>query len=81
MNLREEIQKRISNMDDAVLPELLKELDAFEKRGRRRERFSKDFLDRTETPKNNDLTGEEALKIATEAVNADRQKSRRETAF
>jgi hypothetical protein len=44
MNLREEIQKRISNMDDAVLPDLLKELDAFEKRGRGRERFSKDFL-------------------------------------
>jgi hypothetical protein len=44
MTLREEIQKRISNMDDAVLPELLKELDAFEKRELGRERFSKDFL-------------------------------------
>ena len=44
MTLREEIQKRISNMDDAVLPDLLKELDAFENRERGRERFSKDFL-------------------------------------
>jgi hypothetical protein len=44
MTLREEIQKRISNMDDAVLPDLLKEIDAFEKRERGRERFSKDFL-------------------------------------
>jgi hypothetical protein len=44
MNLREKIQKRISSLDDAVLPDLLKELDAFEKRSRGRERFSKEFL-------------------------------------
>lgn len=44
MTLREEIQQRILKMDDAVLPELLKEIDAFEKRERGRERFSKDFL-------------------------------------
>ncbi|MGL4609035.1 MAG: hypothetical protein ACRCYY_05030 [Trueperaceae bacterium] len=44
MSLREEIQKRISSMDDAVLPKLLKELEEFEKREQGRERFSKDFL-------------------------------------
>lgn len=44
MTLREEIQQRISKMDDAILPELLKEIEMLEKRGRGRERFSNDFL-------------------------------------
>jgi hypothetical protein len=79
MTLREEIQKRIVNMDDAVLPDVLREPDFLEQR--RNCEFPQDFLDMMQTPKNNGLAGEEALKIATEAVNADRQKSFRETAF
>jgi hypothetical protein len=75
MTLREEIQQRIANMDDAVLPDVLRELDFLEQR--RNREFPQDFLDMMQTPKNNGLTGEEALKIATEAVNADRQNRHR----
>jgi hypothetical protein len=77
MTLREEIQKRIASMDDAVLPDLLRELDFFEER--RNRKFPQDFLNMMQMPKNNGLTGEEALKITTEMVNADRRKSRIET--
>jgi hypothetical protein len=77
MNLREEIQKRIANMDDAVLPEVLCELDFLEQR--RTREFPQDFPNMMQMPKNNGLTGEEALKIVTEMVNADRRKSRIET--
>lgn len=75
MNLREEIQKRISKMDDTVLPDLLRELEFFEER--RNRKFPQDFLDMMQARKNNGLTGEEALEIATEALKADRQKNRR----
>ncbi|MGL4608097.1 MAG: hypothetical protein ACRCYY_00200 [Trueperaceae bacterium] len=71
MTLREEIQQRIANMDDAVLPEVLRELDFLEQR--RNRDFPEDFLSMMHTPNNKRLTSEEALKIATEAVHADRQ--------
>ena len=76
MNLREEIQERIAKLDDAVLPDLLLDLDALEERQNRK--FSQDFIDmmnRTSAP--DDLSGEEALKLATEEVKAHRQEHRR----
>ena len=72
MTLREEIQERIAKLDDAVLPDLLEQLERLEKQPR----FSQDFFDALTSAheRNKDLSGEDALKIATEAVNADRQR-------
>jgi hypothetical protein len=77
MTLREKIQKRIANMDDAVLLDVLRELDFLEQR--RNRELPQDFLNMMQMPKNNGLTGEEALKITTKMINADRRKSRIET--
>ena len=76
MDIREQIQERIAKLDDAILPDLLLELDALEERQNRE--FSQDFINlmnRTSTP--DDLSGEEALELATEEVKAHRQERRR----
>ena len=75
MTLREEIQERISKLDDAMLADLLLDLKALE--ARRKDEFPRDFLDMLSDDRNNDLTGEEAMEIATEAVEADRRSHRR----
>ncbi len=71
MTIREEIQERIAKLDDAALPALLEQLERFEKRGR----FSHEFFDALASAhaRNKDLSGDDALRLATEAVNADRQ--------
>ena len=76
MDIREEIQARIAKLDDAVLPDVLLELDALEARQNRE--FSQDFVDlMNRTPRPDDMSGEEALKLATEEVKAHRQERRR----
>lgn len=76
MTLREEIQARIAKLDDAVLPDVLLDLKAIE--ARRNREFSQDFIDMmSREPHPDDLSGEEALEIATEAVKTHRQKRRR----
>jgi hypothetical protein len=57
---------KIAKMDAAVLPEVLRELDFLEERQKRD--FPQDFLELLQTPKDNGLSGEEALRIATEAI-------------
>jgi hypothetical protein len=76
MTLREQIQARIANLDDAVLPEVMRELDLLEERLNLE--FPQDFLDMVANvrERNSDLSPEEALDIATEAVKADRRKHR-----
>jgi hypothetical protein len=72
MTLREKIHEHIDQLDDAVLPSILKELERVKARGR----FSQDFWDtlyKVHT-RNQALSGEDALKLATEAVKADRQR-------
>lgn len=71
MTLRDQIHEQVDELDEAVLPILLKELE----RVKARVRFSQEFWDTLHASheRNKDLTGEEALKIATEAVKADRQ--------
>ncbi len=76
MTLREEIQARIAKLDDAVLPDVLLDLKAIE--ARRNREFSQDFIDMMSCePRPDDLSGEEALEIATEAVKTHRQERRR----
>ena len=76
MTLREEIQARIAKLDDAVLPDVLLDLKAIEARQNRE--FSLDFIAMmNREPRPDDLSGEEALEIATEAVKAHRQERRR----
>ena len=72
MTLREEIQERIAKIDDAALPDLLEQLDRFEKR---RRNFSREFFDTLNKvhERNKDLSGEEAMEIADEAVRWARQ--------
>lgn len=74
MTLREKIQDRIAELDDAALPEVMLELDLLEER--RSRKFPQDFLDMLQSEKDNGLTGEEAMSIATQAVKADRQSRR-----
>jgi len=71
MTLRDRIHEQVDELDEAVLPSLLKELERVKARGR----FSQAFWDALHATHehNKDLTGEEALRIATEAVKADRQ--------
>lgn len=71
MTIREQIQERIAKLDEAVLPAVLRELDFLEERHKRE--FSQEFLEMMNTPTNNTMTGEEALKLATEAVKEVRQ--------
>jgi len=73
MTAREKVLERIANMDDAALAELLNQIERVE---RSRNRFSKEFFDALSTvhERNKDLSGEEALQIATEAVNSNRQR-------
>lgn len=76
MTLREEIQARIAKLDDAVLPAVLLDLEAIEARQNRE--FSQAFTDlMNREPRPDDLSGDEAMKLATEAVKAHRQEHRR----
>ena len=72
MTLREEIQERIAKIDDAALPDLLEQPDRFEKR---RRGFSQEFFDTLNRvhERNKDLSGEEAMELADEAVRWARQ--------
>ena len=76
MTLREEIQERIAKIDDAALPDLLDQLDRFEKR---RRGFSQEFFDTLDRvhERNKDLSGEEAMEMADEAVRWARQNRER----
>lgn len=76
MTLREEIQARIAELDDAVLPDVLLDLKAIEARQNRE--FPQDFIAlMNREPRSDDLCGDEALELATEAVKAHRQDQRR----
>lgn len=74
MTIREQIQERIAKMDDAMLPAVLRELNFLEERHKRE--FPQDFLEMMTTPRNPDLTGDEALEFATQAVKEARQDRR-----
>lgn len=76
MTLREEIQARIAKLPDAVLPDVLLDLEAVEARQDRR--FSQAFIDLVNRePQPDDLSDEEVMALATEAVNTYRQDHRR----
>jgi len=64
---REEIYERIAGMDDAALPDLLEQLNRFE---RRRQGLSSKFFDTLGNvqQRNRDLSEDEAMGLATEAV-------------
>jgi hypothetical protein len=72
MTTREEIRERIAKMDDAALPDLLEQIDRFE---RRRRDLSPEFFRALSTvhERNRDLSDEDALKLATDAVTWTRQ--------
>ena len=75
MTVREQVQERIAKMDEGALERVLAEIDRIEQN---RRRFSPEFFAALDTihERNSDLSGEEALEIATEAVNESRQKHR-----
>ena len=76
MTLREEIQARIAKLDDAVLPDVLLDLKATEARQNRE--FPQDFIAlMNRRPRADDLSGDKAVALATEAVKAHRQEHRR----
>ena len=76
MTLREKIQARIAKLPDAVLPDVLLDLEAIEERQSRT--FSQEFIDLVNRgPQPDDLSDEEATELATEAVKAYRQEHRR----
>jgi hypothetical protein len=83
MTLREEIQARIAKLDDAVLPAVLLDLEAIELdleaiEARQSREFSQEFTDlMNREPRPDDLSGDEAMRLATEAVKAHRQEHRR----
>ncbi|MEM7738460.1 MAG: hypothetical protein AAF267_22005 [Deinococcota bacterium] len=68
MTLREQIQARIAELDEAVLPDVMRELDLLEERLSRE--FPQDFLDMLAQvrERNSDLSPEEAEELANEAV-------------
>ncbi len=72
MTTREEIRERIAQMDDAALPDLLEQIDRFE---RRRRDLSPEFFRVLGAvhERNRDLSDEDALKLATDAVTWARQ--------
>ena len=71
MTIREKIHNQIDEIDESVLPDLLKELKSFEARGR----FSQHFWESVEAVKerNKDEDPDVILREVTEALNADRQ--------
>ena len=72
MTLREEIQARIAKLPDTVLRDVLLDLEAIEERQNRT--FSQAFIDLVNRePQPDDLSDEEAMELATEAVKAYRQ--------
>lgn len=76
MTLREEIQARLAKLPDTALPDVLLDLEAIEARQRRE--FPQAFIDLTSRePRPDDLSDEEAMRLATEAVRAYRQEHRR----
>ena len=72
MTTREAIRERIDQMDDAALPDLLEQIDRFE---RRRRDLSPEFFRALDAvhERNRDLSDEDALKLATDAVTWARQ--------
>ena len=76
MTLREQVHERIDQLDDAALSKLIKQLDAL--MDSESLDFSPEFLDMLHSvhERNKDLSGEEALNIATEALDAERQSRR-----
>ncbi len=72
MTTREKIQERIAEMDEAVLPELLEHIDRFEKR---RRTLPEEFFSTLDAvhERNKDLSEEEAVALADEAVKWARQ--------
>ncbi len=77
MDLRAEIHERIDQLDDAVLPEVVRELDALQER---RERdFPPEFLDMVKRvrERNLDLNEDEAANLANDAVKWARQSRNR----
>ena len=77
MDLREEIHERIDQLDDAVLPDVIRELNAMQER---RERdFPPEFLDmvRQVRERNKDLSEDEAADLANDAVKWARQSRNR----
>ena len=76
MTLREEIQARIAKLDDTVLPDVLLDLKATE--ARQNSKFPHDFIAlMNREPRADDLSGDEAVALATEAVEAHRRERRR----
>ena len=73
MDLREEVHNRIDQLDDAALPDVIRELDALKER--RARNFPPEFLDMVEKvrERNSDLSTEEADKLAQDAVKWARQ--------
>lgn len=67
MTTREKIAERIANLDDAALPDLLEEITRFE---RRRRDVGPEFFSTLEEvySRNDDLSEDEAMALATEAV-------------
>ena len=76
MTNRQDIIERIDQLDEAGLSFIEAQLDMLEQREGKG--FSKKFTDTLDAvhERNKDLSGEEALKIATEAVKAHRQERR-----
>lgn len=74
---REEIIERIDQLDEVGLSVIAKQLDLLEQQNSRG--FSKEFTDTISTvhERNKDISGEEALEIATKAVRAHRRDRRR----
>ena len=72
MTTREKVRERIARMDDAALPDLLEQIDRFE---RRRRSLSPEFFRVLGAvhERNRDLSDEDALKLATDAVTWARQ--------
>ena len=64
MTTREQIRERIDKIDDAALPDLLEQIERFE---RRRRELSPEFFAALEAvhERNRDLSDEDALKLAT----------------
>ena len=73
MDLREAIQERIAKLDDAALPDVMRELDFIEER--RSRDFPQNFLDMVKRvrERNQDLSAEGADELANDAVKWARQ--------
>ncbi len=72
MTTREEIRERIAKIDDTALPDLLEQIERFE---RRRRRLAPEFLETLNNvqQRNRDLSEDEAMELAMEAMRWARQ--------